>query len=243
MFCYRYLLWLLFLPIISSQAQETSFTGWSAWFHNSKVANGHSGFHLDMQARSSDEWKDIQALIFRPGYMFYTEGGSSLTAGYGFFSRRRYNARRGLRPEHRLWQQFQHTHFYSFVPLTHRLRLEERWVPMLKNTNDNQETFDFRLRLRYFLRTVIPMAGNKHTFEKGPFVGLQNEIFVGLYQNGMSAKDIYDQNRFYVSAGYRVNSKVDIEMGYMNIVSTRSDITSLQHTLQFAVYSRLPIHF
>lgn len=224
-------------------AQETSFTGWAAWMHSSKVADGNSGFHLDLQARSSPEWKDLGALIFRPGYMYFLENGSSLTAGYGLFSRRRNNARRGLRPEHRLWQQYQHTQHVSFVPLTHRLRLEERWVPILVNTNDQQESFDFRLRMRYFFRTVIPMAGSKKSFEKGPFIGLQNEIFLGLYQKGMDKKDIYDQNRFYFSAGYRVSSKVDIEMGYMNIVATRSDVTSLQHTLQFAIYSRLPITF
>jgi hypothetical protein len=224
-------------------AQETSFTGWTAWMHSSKVAEGNNGFHLDLQARSSDEWKDIQALIFRPGYMFFLENGASLTAGYGFFSRRRNNARTGLRPEHRLWQQYQHTQHVSFVPLTHRLRLEERWVPFLENANDQQESFDFRLRVRYFLRMIIPVISRDRTFEKGPFIGLQNEIFLGLYQKGMQGKDIYDQNRFYFSAGYRLNPKVDIELGYMNIVATRSDITSLQHTLQLAVYSRLPIHF
>jgi len=237
------LIFLCLVLTVPAVGQETSFTGWTAWIHSSKVAEGNNGFHLDMQVRSSDEWKDIQTLIFRPGYMFFLENGASLTAGYGFFSRRRYNARRGLRPEHRLWQQYQHTHFVSFVPLTHRLRLEERWVPMLKNTNDQQESFDFRLRVRYFLRTVIPISGGKHTFEKGPFIGLQNEIFIGLYQKGMNRKDIYDQNRFYFSAGYRVNPKVDVELGYMNIIATRNDIASLQHTLQFAVYSRLPIYF
>jgi hypothetical protein len=77
-------------------------------------------------------------------------------------------------------------------------------------------------------------------FEKGMFVSLQDEIMVNI--NGASAVNdkFFDQNRAYVSLGYRLSAKADIEMGYMNqYVAGRNDNRVVNNILQLGIYLRL----
>ena len=100
--------------------------------------------------------------------------------------------------EHRIYQQFITKQSFSRFSIAHRYRLEERFVSQ-----------NFKFRFRYFL--AVKMALTKPKLEdKTLYLSGYNEIFL----NGKSA--IFDRNRLYGGLGFKVNSNLSFEAGYMN---------------------------
>ncbi len=132
----------------------------------------------------------------RPGVNYYVRPNLFLTQGYAWI---RTGSGVTVTPEHRSWQQVQYMPKALGVVMSHRLRLEQRWIGF--NTGHRYQN-----RIRYFYRTELP-ATSKY------FVGLQNEVFLGFGQNRGAA--VYDQNRAYVSVGKRFGAIGRIEIGYM----------------------------
>ena len=94
-------------------------------------------------------------------------------------------------------------------------------------------------RLRYFFRDVIPFSGKKQ-FAKGMFASVQNEIFVNLGDKSNVNGKFFDQNRAYISVGYRFVKSFDAEIGYMNqYVSGKGSSYVNNNILQLATYLRL----
>jgi hypothetical protein len=65
-------------------------------------------------------------------------------------------------------------------------------------------------------------------------------VFLNIGDKSPVNGKFFDQNRFYLALGYRVNPKFDLEAGYMNqYVSGSNDNISRAHILQLATYLRL----
>jgi hypothetical protein len=135
--------------------------------------------------------------------------------------------------EHRVFQQYIHTQSWSRTAITHRFRLEQRFV--------EQQTGGDRLfsqRLRYFLRSVVPMKSDQSSFSEGPFVAIQNELFFNVQHDENVNGKLFDQNRLLLAAGYRLSSRYDLELGYLNqFINGRAGDT-MNHIVQFGLYSR-----
>ena len=123
-----------------------------------------------------------------------------------------------------------------------RGRLEQRYIGRaVIHGNDLQHNgYDFRNRVRYFFRTLLPIATSSD-FKRGPFFALQNEVFVNIGSKSPPINgETFDQNRAYGALGYRFHAKFDAEVGYMNqYVNGRNQAFTNNHILQLAVYSRL----
>ena len=231
---------LVIIVVVNGQAQ-TQFNGWFAAFNTVTLKNNFS-FHSDVQVRSNDQWQHMQSLLLRPGLNYNLAKNKILTAGYGYISNRRTVSNvSGYMPEHRIWEQFIVSHPVSFTSLSHRLRLEQRFIgmPMVENNDLKKRDYGYANRFRYFFRTVVPLSGEKK-FEKGVFASLQNEVFLNFGNKQNVNGKTFDQNRTYASIGYRVNKIFDIETGYMNqYISGRNDAITNNHLLQLATYLRL----
>ncbi|HEX7846525.1 MAG TPA: DUF2490 domain-containing protein [Chitinophagaceae bacterium] len=231
---------LLTIFSLGSSAQD-QFTGWLASFNTVKIGKKTS-LHTDIQFRSSDDWEHSQTFLLRPGINFHLNKKLTLTAGYAYIhNRRTISGTTDYLPEHRLWEQLLINHKWKNISVSHRFRLEQRFIPRVIVQPDelNVDGFVMMNRFRYFIRNIIPFK-SQPTFSKGMFGALQNEVFVNVTGKRKTNGEFFDQNRLYIATGYRISPKADIEVGYMyQYVNGSGSQFSRIHILQLAGYLRL----
>jgi len=215
-------------------AQENQFSGWAALFHSQKLSS-HWGLHFDGQIRSANHFDYLRNVLIRPGVNYHIDKNKTATLGYAYVAT---NGRAGsthtYRPESRIWEQFIVTQKIGVnTALAHRFRLEQRFLGNTTNKTDHY----FSQRFRYFARAVVPIKRDS-VFSKGPFIGLQNEVFVNVQNKAKVNKHFFDQNRAYVSFGYRLHKKLDLELGYLNQYTKQAAAYTINHVVQTAVYTR-----
>lgn len=227
--CLLLALWCYTTPARASTAERES--GWVAWFNTTKF-NQHWGLVSDVQVRSGDHWEQVQNLLLRPGLSYSIDGRNSLSFGYAWIGT--LNAASGDLVEHRVWQQYIHTQALGPAALMHRLRLEQRFVEQADGSDRH-----FSQRLRYFLRSVLPLQPQAGAaFERGWFGALQNELFFNVQHRDAVNGAGFDQNRAYVAAGYRLSRRLDFELGYLNQHVNGRNGDTLNHIVQLAMYTR-----
>jgi len=234
----RYTLLILSFICLTStftNAQTVNQTsGWLFLLNNTKI-NDKWGTYLDVQFRSADHVDYLRNFLFRPGITYYVNDKSEVTVGYLLnktFNRLNGAANNSL-TEHRIWEQFIYKQKISTISLSHRFRLEQRFI----ETNSVNEDI-FAQRFRYFVRFILPLQKNKQKFENGIFAALQNEVFLNIQNKDELNNKIFDQNRAYLAVGYRFSKKLDIEAGYMNQAIKGLSANTVNNIVQLAVYTR-----
>lgn len=239
----HYFLIASFLIVNSIPASSQSrFSGWLASFNSIKTGKKTS-IHAEFQLRSSDQVNQIETILLRSGFNYHLKKNMVLTAGYGYIlNRHPLNILSAYGHEHRIWQQFLVSHAIKKNQLSHRFRLEERYRERVVSTNGTtffRDGYDYSTRFRYFVRDIIPFNNNP-VFTNGLFAAIQNEVFVNVTDKKNVNGKFFDQNRFYVAAGYRFHKKFDLEIGYMNQhISGINKYSANNHILQLASYLRL----
>jgi hypothetical protein len=186
-------------------------SGWFQFINTTKLSKKWQT-QLDVQYRSSDNWAHKKNLMFRPGLTYLITDNHQVTLGYLLNESYTYPdaAADYHLTEHRIWEQFVYKHKIKAVSVSHRFRVEQRFMEKY-----NAEDL-FAQRFRYFFRFLIPLEKGAVKFEKGVFVALQNEVFINFQNNKKLNDSYFDQNRAYASLGYRFSKKLDVETGYMN---------------------------
>lgn len=190
--------------------------------------------HLDVQLRSRDNWENVGSFLFRPGVTYYISSNTNATLGYLLTNTYLHldGAADDIRTEHRIWEQYILTHKIKSINVSHRFRLEQRF----------QETTApdpvFSQRLRYFIRFLVPLTGDKKNFSEGVFAAVQNETFFNVQNKEKINNSLFDQNRVYLAGGYRFSKKMDLEAGYMNQSVNGANNNTSNHIIQLAVYTR-----
>lgn len=194
-------------------AQPSSTGNWLIYFGN-KAIDKKWNWHHELQYRNYNLLGDLEQLLIRTGVGYnFSENNNNLLLGYGFILSESYigatDEKRTTR-EHRLYQQFITKQVFGRANLQHRYRIEERFLED-----------DFKMRFRYFLSLNIPF--NKRRMEAGAFYGsIYNEIF-------LNAEDpVFDRNRIYAAAGYFINKKFRMEVGFMSQLLPASRRNQLQ---------------
>lgn len=212
-----------FLLIILWQFSQTALTAQesrqSAWLFSagSYKIKGKLNVIYDVQFRTSDGWKQPETFILRPALALTMPKGSQLSMGFGWV--RNWRNVSGIRDgvnDNRIWQQWIKVQSFSSSTLQHRLRLEERFVSSLQVSGNQllKRNPQFNARLRYFNRFIQPFK-KTGKLTKGPYWVLQNEIFVNLVGSKSTHGHVFDQSRTYAGTGIRLNTAVDLEMGWM----------------------------
>ena len=134
--------------------------------------------------------------------------------------------------ENRIYQQYTHNESIKAIAITNRFRLEQRFV---ERTPTNTA---FSQRFRYFLRAVVPLAKQESTFKKGMYAAIQDEIFINVQNINLVNGSMFDQNRAYIAVGQRFGSKLDAEIGYINLFQKRSSTDLRNNVIQLAFYTR-----
>ena len=219
---------LVFNNTLKSQTVHQN-TGW-LFLMNSTKLNDKWGAHFDLQLRSSDEFKDVRNLLIRPGLTYFFNSSNNLTMGYLFTQT--YSPGVKSITENRAWEQFIHTHKIKSINVSHRFRLEQRFIEKIAADDV------FAQRLRYFVRFLILFQKDAKVFEKGLFAAVQNEVFFNVQNKDVVNNTFFDQNRAYLALGYRLQKKIDIEAGYMNQAVKGLSGHTNNNILQIAVYTR-----
>ncbi|WP_089321723.1 DUF2490 domain-containing protein [Pontibacter ummariensis] len=201
--------------------------GWYMYFGDHKLSEKW-GLHTEVQLRRYNVLKDPQQLLLRTGVNYYINPDAFVTLGYGFIETSPY----GDYPapdeflEHRIYEQLQLKGSIGRIGLTHRYRLEQRWVesPL---TSD----YTYLNRARYFLKATIPVVGPTLDVNE-PYLAAYEEIFIGFGNN--IRQNIFDQNRAYLALGYKFSPAAAAEVGYLNQIVQKANgvVFERNHTLQ-----------
>ena len=211
--------------------QDPEFSGWLAIFHSQRL-NNKLGIHLDVQARTANEFDYLKNVLVRPGLTYFFSNQINSTLGYAFINSKVKSDVLDINlTENRVWEQLVYIQKIKSQSLTHRFRLEQRFI-------EQGASNVFSQRLRYFLRMLVPLSEHEGAFKKGGFLGLQNELFFNLQNKDKINNHFFDQNRAYGTFGYRFAPAFDIELGYMNQRVKQKSGGLTNHIIQIAAYTR-----
>ncbi|WP_300979251.1 DUF2490 domain-containing protein [Flavobacterium sp.] len=203
--------------------------GWYNFFGTFKM-NKKWSIHTEYQWRRENTVTDWQQSLLRLGVNYQLNPKVQLRAGYAWIETFPYgeipiNGMGKDFTEHRAFEMVTITDKISIVDVSHRFMLEQRWIGRYSNaTLTTEDEFPFLNRLRYMFRCQIPLKGTEIK-DKTPYVAVYDEIFVGFGKN--VNENIFDQNRLGILLGYRFNSTVRMEAGYLNqIVQLGREVNS-----------------
>jgi hypothetical protein len=195
---------ILLLPYIAL-SQNSDFGNWLIYIGNNKL-NSKWNIHNAVQYRNDNAIGDLEQLLIRTGLGYtFNDKKNNVLLGYGYILSENYisnSDNKATVNEHRIFQQFTASQTFGKVKLGHRYRFEQRFVES-----------DFKMRFRYFLSLNIPiniMQNNKY------YLSAYNEIFLN------TKTSVFDRNRLYGGIGYKINTAIRIEVGYMNQFFERS---------------------
>lgn len=201
MFKKNALLTLLILTLQPSKAQDSDFGNWWIYFGNKQIDEKWN-WHHEVQYRNYNFVGDLEQLLLRTGIGYnLTENNNNLLLGYAFIHSENHTGIEDEKinvNEHRIYQQFITRQRFGRINLQHRYRFEQRFIED-----------DFKMRLRYFLALNLPL-NQKEMLDKTAYISAYNEIFVN------TESDFFDRNRVFAGLGYKFNSNLRFEVGYMN---------------------------
>ncbi|TAG90896.1 MAG: DUF2490 domain-containing protein, partial [Bacteroidetes bacterium] len=202
-----------FLCIQSAKAQLTrqsthSNIGWYCYFGDHKISKKFS-IHTEYQWRRTDWIKTWQQSLARVGVNYAINPKVTFTLGYGFIntftygevnpasgvfpiSRTNKEGKEQSFPEHRIYQDALINNNLDNVEMNHRLRLEQRYMGLFYDGNDDRISGQWRLfhRFRYRFRIGVPLKGATID-EKEFYLHAYNEVFIGFGED--VGYNIFDQ--------------------------------------------------
>lgn len=201
----RFLLVILLLGAIQVKAQtsgEEKLGNWLMYFGTNKLSDKYS-LHTEAQLRLFEPVGNFNQLLLRVGLNYHINQKSLVTLGYGYiptatFEQEQFQA---SSIEHRIWEQFILTNSIGRLFFEHRYRVEQRWISAALD--------DFYLnRLRYRLLVNIPL-NHSALIDDTFFLSFYDEIFLNVTETP------FDQNRLYAALGYKLNSALSVQTGYL----------------------------
>jgi hypothetical protein len=176
---------------------------------------------FDGSWRRMDFGAKPQQLLLRPGVQYTITPGVRVAAGYAYIATAQYGLLPAPSPtsEHRSWQQLSLAHRAGRFAVSHRYRLEQRWIaPLLPSFTDPDELergpTGYQNRLRYQGRGQTEL--HALTFRKRPLIGyLWNELLMPL--GGPNQSFTIGQNRASAGVGIPLSATTRTEIGYLNL--------------------------
>lgn len=196
---------LLSLTGYNGYAQLTETQGWFFLSHTQAITK-KLDLLADAQIRSANEFDYLNTLLLRGAINYNFNNKHAVALGYAY-KRDWEHETQGtiITRENRMYEQYLFNFKHHRNEFTLRARLEQRWI--------KEDGVSFSQRSRTFISAQIPLIADTG-FTKGLFTGIQNELFLNVQHKDRVNKHLFDQNRSYISIGYRWNKKVDTEIGY-----------------------------
>ncbi|NSL89018.1 DUF2490 domain-containing protein [Chitinophaga solisilvae] len=219
----------------SAQRTTHAYQHWYTYFGTVKI-NSKWSVPFDIQGRIRDGISNKGQLLMRAGLQYSISRQHHVLLGYAYVPTYSGVSDTWL-PEQRIFEQY--IYKAPKIDMTHRFRLEQRWVaqPAVPEVHHAIGDWKYGNRLRYFNRTQLAIR-QQHKPTRY-YVALQDEIFLNLWGNDISNL-FFDQNRFLAAFGYQFSPRIKADIGYMNqFIQTTSGARSMNHILHFSVFHTL----
>ncbi|MET0571346.1 MAG: DUF2490 domain-containing protein [Pedobacter agri] len=185
-----------------SFAQSGPKQFWLFVTHTQKI-NDRFNILADVQSRSEQNLNQINTLLLRTALAYNINDQHSIALGYAY---------KGDWPdgeeyeyEHRIYQQYQYEFKIKRIEVQLRGRFEQRFL--------QDSGTHLAMRARGFAAVQFPIYADED-FTTGLFAGLQNELFLNVLNRQYANGHLFDQNRPYVSIGYRFSEKIETSFDY-----------------------------
>ncbi len=193
-----------------------------------KKLTAKTDFLVEYQLRRVDGLKNGQQGLFRTLFQYKPNEQCALGFGYAEVETFPYGdfpiANAGRFPEHRLFEQLILKQKITDFSITHRFRIEQRWLGRIKSgTSREIEEWFFLHRFRYLLKV-------QKTIHKNLYGWVGDEVFIGAGKN--LGVNIFDQNRIHLNLGYKLSNKINIELGYINQLLQQGRLVNSQSIIQ-----------
>jgi hypothetical protein len=220
---------LFFYSLFGQKQIDDQIHGWAVYQGSHKLHN-KLDLHTEYQWRRADGYAVWQQSLARVGLDYRLNPNCTLSGGYGWILSFPYGSQpiAAKTTEQRLWQQMNLKAKYGSIQIQHRYRLEQRWIDTL-----------FRQRIRYRAQCIIPLQQSYREQGKGLFLNVNDEVFLG-FGKGIG-KNILDQNRFIAAVGYKFDSNLNIQLGYLNQFVVKANGVQMErnHTIWTSVVYNL----
>jgi hypothetical protein len=205
----------LFFSVVSfaqnDRVNDYNNTNWAQLFGTINLDKKWS-LHTEYQWRRTDGLKNWQQSLLRIGVNRKLNDQVTVHLGYGWIETFPYGdfpiASAGTFPEHRIYEQLSFKQPVKKWTFTHRFRIEQRWLGRVKPGTDREiEAWTYLHRFRYQFKT-------QYNFTSKFYLAAADEIFIGAGKN--VGVNIFDQNRVFLLAGFKLNKTISLEGGYFN---------------------------
>lgn len=179
------------------------------WLNVTAIGKTHSKdkvvsrirYWLETQERIGEDSSRFSQILLRPGLGFALTGNLSIWLGYAWIYTGKPNASNPFE-ENRIWQQLIWVKTNRYLTFTSRARTEQRFLENSPKT---------AYRFRELIKISVPLKQyTRFSFVTSDELFLHKNNFVGTNSRG------FDQNRFFVGLGYKINPTITTEIGYMN---------------------------
>jgi hypothetical protein len=216
LFAFAVLLNLIAMAQTTKRQVVNQTAEWFSFNSNIKL-HKHYGLTADMQNRFVQDFSAMQHQV-RAGFEIYvTPKLSVIPLGYSYI----WNYQYGKQPasfvnnERRLYQAIAYKHHLGRVVVSHRIRLEERYIQSHHKEADGTVIDDGysnkQTRYRYRLMANIPINHAKME-PKTFFISVWDEIFMS--RGKLITYNDPDQNRIFAGPGYQFNKKLSVTASY-----------------------------
>lgn len=221
---------LLLVGKLQAQVRQPTYNNiaWGCYFGDHTIAEKWS-IHTEYQWRRTAFGGSAQQSLARVGVNYQLHPKVMLTVGYGLIHTYSYGdlpisrlnsvGKAQIFPEHRIYQDVLVTDKIEKLDISHRFRLEQRYMGLFYDAENNRMAGKWKLfnRFRYRVRLAYPIT------EKWYAHGYE-EIFIGFGKD--VGYNIFDQNRINLGFGYKFNKQAKIEAGYFSQIVQKPRMTN-----------------
>lgn len=208
---------ILLLTAELSFGQKSHFGSWNVINTRVTLAPRWEAFN-EMQLRSQSFYADHFYHEIKGGISYFLNKNFSVLMGVGkyhTYSDPGSFTKPVTGNETRFWQQLTMNNYLKKVKFEHRYRVEQRWFKT-----------GYRNRFRYRLNAMVPIDKKK---SGKTYVAAFNEVFL------TNTEPHYERNRFFVGFGYKFNSWVSLQPGYVYQYDFRDDEGNGKHFFQLTL--------
>lgn len=226
---------------VKSQDKITDHNN-NIWFlvHGNYYLSEKFGLDSEAHLRLADMGGQKQQMLLRPSIYYKLTDQVRFYFGYTYINTYPYGTQpvAARTPENNLWAQVTLNHSVSKLGLSHRYRLEKRWIGKLAPTSNGYEvqgtTQKNRLRYRLTLKYTLP---NQDKF----YVAAFDEIFINYGKD--TRVNFFDQNWIYSGLGYNLSEGTSLELAYQWQLIEKADGISEEsnNTLVLSLHYNLPL--
>lgn len=235
---------LLFFVVLSTSSFAQQYRiidrnaiGWYTYNGDHKLSQRWAS-HTEYQWRRVELIQSWQQSLARLGLVYTLSEQVKLAGGYTFFTTFPYGdypvADAGVPTiESRTHQDIQLSAKAGIVKLSHRFRLEQRWLGIGADDNPRHvERWEYQNRARYQLSGTIPLNGP--TIDDGEFyANFFDELFIGFGRN--VEQNVFNQNRISGGLGYQFSDAFSIELNYLNQISQHPELEPITRKPVFEI--------